>query len=224
MNEAPLGPLFSGYVELITRERVVGWIWNQLRPNERLTIVIKLGSEVIGETLANTWRPDLEAAGIGDGYHAFELRFAPDLSREQMATLEFYVNGEVCAISIAPSAVQRNTFKGNIDVLTQRCAAGWVWNESIRTERVKLMVHLGDECIAAGIANRWRPDLFAAGIGDGRHSFTLNFNRHLTKKELGIVMFKVADEEYLIPIEKSALGAVAWIWDDMFIPPAAAES
>ena len=51
MDEAPRGPLFSGYVELITPERVAGWIWNQLRPNERFTIVIKLGSEVIGETL-----------------------------------------------------------------------------------------------------------------------------------------------------------------------------
>jgi len=57
-------------------------------------VVVRLGDEIIAEATANAWRPDLVAAGIGDGYHAFNLMFGRMLSGQSLAAVTVEVSGE----------------------------------------------------------------------------------------------------------------------------------
>jgi hypothetical protein len=73
----PSGVALRGLVDNFAEGRLHGWAWNPARPGERLRIVLRRGRDAVTETLADGERPDLAAAGIGDGRHAFTLALPP---------------------------------------------------------------------------------------------------------------------------------------------------
>lgn len=76
---APRPSEIQGVVDNIAAGRVFGWAWNPSEPAERVTIELRLGQQIVAQTLAAHERADLKGAGIGDGCHAFELRLTPEL-------------------------------------------------------------------------------------------------------------------------------------------------
>ena len=69
----------QGVVDNVSAGRIFGWAWNPSSPKERVAIELRLGQEVVAQTVASQERSDLQAAGVGDGFHAFELRLTPEL-------------------------------------------------------------------------------------------------------------------------------------------------
>jgi hypothetical protein len=63
-----------GDMQVASDGTVDGWCWSPQRPTERLTVDILIDEYVVVSGDADTFRVDLEAAGIGDGRHAFVLR------------------------------------------------------------------------------------------------------------------------------------------------------
>jgi len=63
----------EGLVDNATGHRLYGWAWNAAAPEERVTIELRLGEEVVERAVAERMREDLAKAGVGDGRHAFEL-------------------------------------------------------------------------------------------------------------------------------------------------------
>jgi hypothetical protein len=61
---------FDGLVE----DSLCGWIWTGLPDGERLNVSFFDGENLIGETIADNFREDLQKAGIGDGYHSFKWK------------------------------------------------------------------------------------------------------------------------------------------------------
>lgn len=62
-----------GNLEEVTHERLRGWVWDTDRPREAVVLRVLADGVPIGRTVANIHRGDLEAAGIGDGRHAFDV-------------------------------------------------------------------------------------------------------------------------------------------------------
>jgi peptidoglycan/xylan/chitin deacetylase (PgdA/CDA1 family)/SAM-dependent methyltransferase len=52
---------------------IAGWAWDARRPGRRITVELLDGETPIATAVADRYRPDLEAAGIGDGAHSFSL-------------------------------------------------------------------------------------------------------------------------------------------------------
>ncbi|MBF0860307.1 hypothetical protein HKD24_14025 [Gluconobacter sp. LMG 31484] len=75
------------YVDLATRGRVAGWARDALRPDSRLRLRIRTGELVLCEVTADRHRADLQAAGKGDGFYAFDIDLIGGLSEEQLAAL-----------------------------------------------------------------------------------------------------------------------------------------
>ncbi|AHK70464.1 Hint domain-containing protein [Gluconobacter oxydans] len=75
------------YVDLATRGRVAGWARDTLRPHSRLRLRIRTNELVLCEVTADRHRADLQAAGKGDGFHAFDIDLIGGLSEEQLAAL-----------------------------------------------------------------------------------------------------------------------------------------
>ncbi len=61
----------QGHFDCIRGRAVCGWAWDPSKPDERITVRVLFNGEPIANGPAATHRPDLEAAGIGSGQHAF---------------------------------------------------------------------------------------------------------------------------------------------------------
>jgi hypothetical protein len=69
----------EGRVDKVDSTEVSGWIWDGFHPERRLSVNIEFEGQVVATATADHYRPDLEAAGIDDGRHAFMVRL-PELS------------------------------------------------------------------------------------------------------------------------------------------------
>jgi O-antigen biosynthesis protein len=73
-----------GFVDVASSRRIAGWAQNATFPEAPVCLDIYAADRLIGQTLANRYREDLERAGLGSGRHSFEftppvgLAFTPD--------------------------------------------------------------------------------------------------------------------------------------------------
>ena len=65
-----------GYVDLIGH-LIAGWAQNVDHPEAPVCLDIYAGGRLIGQTLANRYRADLERAGLGSGRHSFAFTPPP---------------------------------------------------------------------------------------------------------------------------------------------------
>jgi len=68
----------QGSIDLITPQGAVGWIFSPLA-GDAIVVQARLQGRIIGEAVAERLRPDLAAAGLGDGHHGFEIVFVDEL-------------------------------------------------------------------------------------------------------------------------------------------------
>ncbi len=73
------GPL-QGNLDGLEGASIVGWAFDPANPDIPVTLEVLDGDGLIARVTANRFRGDLEAAGIGNGRHGFELRLARSLS------------------------------------------------------------------------------------------------------------------------------------------------
>ena len=71
-----------GNLEEVSHERLRGWAFDPDRPREAVVVRVLVNGTPAGRSVANIYRGDLEAAGIGNGRHAFDIpdtEFKPPL-------------------------------------------------------------------------------------------------------------------------------------------------
>ncbi|WP_426955044.1 hypothetical protein [Muricoccus radiodurans] len=99
---SPGGTEIRGLVDNVHSGRVFGWAWVPARPGERLRIALRVGREVVVETVAEAERADLLGAGVGDGRHAFDLPLSPALMarRAELSVVARAADGTEMALPI----------------------------------------------------------------------------------------------------------------------------
>jgi hypothetical protein len=75
--DRPSAGALRGYVDRVSAGCIAGWAQNIDHPEAPVCLDIVAGGRLIGQVLANGYRDDLKAAGLGSGRHAFE--FTPPL-------------------------------------------------------------------------------------------------------------------------------------------------
>jgi hypothetical protein len=103
---APALPEVVGYVEAVTADRLLGWAWMPATPDLRVEVEVRLGAEIIAQTVADLPRADLATNGIGDGRHAFEVAI-PVSAKARPSELRVFAragDGEAVAIGTPPAA------------------------------------------------------------------------------------------------------------------------
>jgi VCBS repeat-containing protein len=82
--DAPQLGALRGYIDRIRSSSIAGWAQSADAPEAAVCLDILADGKLIGQVLANAYREDLKAAGLGSGRHAFVfaapagLVFAPD--------------------------------------------------------------------------------------------------------------------------------------------------
>jgi GT2 family glycosyltransferase/glycosyltransferase involved in cell wall biosynthesis len=69
--------------------------------------------------------------------------------------------------------------QSNIDFADWTGIKGWIWDRQEPQKRLVLELLDGGTALATVLANEYRPDLEQAGIGDGRHGFSIPFSETL---------------------------------------------
>jgi hypothetical protein len=67
----------EGYVDADSGDWLSGWVWDRRRPDEPIAIEVFVDGRRATATTAGLYRPDLEAAGKGNGRHAFRILLPP---------------------------------------------------------------------------------------------------------------------------------------------------
>ena len=76
--------MIKGYVDLIDRQQVSGWVADADKPSEPVEIAVDVDGVRVASLHADRPRKDLQALdGYGEGHHGFVLRFEPPLSATQ---------------------------------------------------------------------------------------------------------------------------------------------
>jgi len=67
--------MLKSNLDSVDLTEIRGWAQDQSHPDRPVSLIITDNDALIGTVLANRYRPDLEAAGIGSGRHAFEFKY-----------------------------------------------------------------------------------------------------------------------------------------------------
>lgn len=92
-----------GCIDAIEGDRLYGWAWDPARPSARLPVEIYVDGARTAAMEAGLPREDLEANGVGDGYHAFEYQ-DPDGRALVGRRIEVRLVGQNIALSAAGQA------------------------------------------------------------------------------------------------------------------------
>jgi len=65
--------VLRGHIDCAERGRLLGWAQDTDDTGAPVSLLITIESVMVARVLSNRFRPDLLAAGIGTGRHAFEL-------------------------------------------------------------------------------------------------------------------------------------------------------
>jgi glycosyltransferase involved in cell wall biosynthesis len=121
------GPL-RGNVEIADRRIIAGWAMLESHPDVPVRLEVLVNSVVVAEVLAKQYRRDLEAAGIGDGRHAFRLNLPEPL--DPCAAHEIVVRRaadgrelERCPVTVGPAASMDDGACADLSVMLERLAA-----------------------------------------------------------------------------------------------------
>ena len=120
------GPL-RGNVEIADRQFIAGWAMLESHPGVPVRLEVMVNGAVVAEVLAKQYRRDLEAAGIGDGRHAFRLQL-PQLL-DPYASHEIVVRRAVdgrelerCPVTVAPAASLDDAVCADLSVMLRSLA------------------------------------------------------------------------------------------------------
>lgn len=72
--------MLKGHLDQTSHHKVAGWAFDEANPSRPVRLVITVNGTVAGRILANQYRADLKAAGLGDGHCAFEFLFPAELA------------------------------------------------------------------------------------------------------------------------------------------------
>ena len=225
---------WHGNLDLVEHERIDGWARDLDRPDTKLIVRVFDNGVPIADVRAEQFREDLQAAGIGSGEHAFHLDLQLALARGQRHVIEVrraddgrplhgspHVLEAVLEVPLRPvTETMAAPWRGHLDTVSREHIEGWAWDPRVPTTPMTLVVLDNGEVIAKVLANRYRKDLETAGIGDGRHAFSLTIPGGLSPLKRHVVQVLGDSDRCEMPSSPIVIAASETSWLSLsFIMP-----
>ncbi len=188
----------QGRIEAASWTEIKGWVWDPKAPNERIRIELIDGENQLARSVAGDDRPELVELGCGDGRHGFFIQLDEGLLSESEHVLTLRCADTGAAVPGSPIVLRRQEprsanapaisvsripFNSYIDIISDSEVSGWIMMPEQPSHRCVVLLKEGGHILTRSIATRYRPDLLAAGIGDGCYSFSLAMPRSLLDGE-----------------------------------------
>ena len=85
-------PRIKGVIGIFRPSEIKGWAFDPALPDEHLRVEVVSNGRSVATTQANLFRKDLQAAGFGNGFHAFELVLREKLPTDQPDAVKVYAH------------------------------------------------------------------------------------------------------------------------------------
>lgn len=177
---------YIGNFEDCTNTLLKGWAWNSESPNSSIQVHIYITNIDTGESkgiamFADQYRADLQAAGIGNGKHAFSYaidwyNYVPGTYRVE--AFAYNPNGGSPQLANSPKTFVVNPPTGHFEECSSSRLKGWAWKPQCPERTIQVHFELknmttGNTYWIPVFADQYRADLQAAGIGNGKHAFSV---------------------------------------------------
>lgn len=91
-------------------------------------------------------------------------------------------------------------FAGHLDLCGPKLVEGWVFSAPDPARKIRLQVFVEGKLLGECVADRLRPDLRDAGMGDGHCAFSFTIPVQTTVEDFSTVRLRVANSVlYLLP-------------------------
>jgi hypothetical protein len=132
---AVFGQSYNGYFDIGDCSALQGWAWDANQPNTAINVDLYDDSTLIETVAANLYRADLQAAGIGNGYHSFVYNTSPSLKNGQNHTIHVKIAGSTFELNNSPRTINCPTGSTGYqyyysDSLTSINSNHWIQNGS----------------------------------------------------------------------------------------------
>lgn len=145
-----------------------GWAFNPERPGERVRLVLWCDGKRATEFVADQYRVDLGAAGLGDGHCAFEVRLPDDLLDGRPHRLEVAIAGERRYLpNSAGDVFFPNFHRGQVENVDHGSLKGWAVNMLMPDRPATLDLVVDGVWLDRVCCGLPRPDLRAHGVLGG---------------------------------------------------------
>lgn len=184
----------TGLIESLTRERIIGWAADPDRPGAPVEIALLVDGAPVATDTARLPRPG-HAGDKAVLRQGFALAIPPGTPID-VGRLGVRARG---ADAVLPFAADSCRHEGVLEQVTPTAIGGWAWRIGHPEHRTALTLMLRGKPVAQVVADQFRADLVAAGIGDGRHAFTAPLPAGLGEADVrpGLLQLFFADQERL---------------------------
>lgn len=177
----------EGCLDFVNADRMAGWAWRPDLPNNPIDIHVYFNNITTGQNFgpypfsANFYRADLQAAGIGNGYHGFDLLVNWNTLPPGLYDVVVYAIGDGYNPSLTNCPMNYTVTKpeGCLDRANLHSIAGWAWRSSEPKEPIDVYIKItgpdGTERTETVKANNYRADLVNIN-GNGTGSYGFDFN------------------------------------------------
>ena len=126
------------HIDVLDESHIVGWATLDDDPSTKLKIDVLHRGVIIGQCVADKFRPDLKEAGIGDGACAFDFAMPPFLPKSELGQVEVRCGAARLGSNGPPTTEMRamSQFGGLwidrpdfLDVIGRKCWAGEISEE-----------------------------------------------------------------------------------------------
>lgn len=150
---------------------VQGWAVDLDDPFRPVEVEILEGETVLAAGVAEAFRQDLDAAGIRNGFAAFNVPLdVAALANEEDHRLWMRRLGTDAVIA-PPMQFHLTRFIGTLERIEGIVIFGWACNTLNNAVPVMLEILLDDNIADRVVADQFRPDLADLGMGNARHGF-----------------------------------------------------
>ncbi len=179
----------EGSLDSVTASTIGGWAYQTGEPDTPIWVHFYITNNSTNQQtflseLASNYRSDLEAAGYGDGEHAFHHAMNWYDYPAGTYTVRAYAIGSQGInpeISNSPKTFTVRNMTGVVDHLNSSGISGWAWKPDAPNNTVAVNVYVrNSDNETVGFyntrASNYRSDLENAGYGDGEHGFSISID------------------------------------------------
>lgn len=170
-----------GRLDTIQGMTIIGWAYDPAQVDARISVEIRVDDQPCLTVVADQFRGDLQAHGIGDGRHAFRVELPASLAdgqeRQVCAGFVNPATGGFSKLDNCPQAFCRHPetarVRGKLERIADMKAIGWAHNPDNPQDVVALNLFVMDQLAGKSVAGDYRSDLQRAGMGNGWAGFRL---------------------------------------------------
>lgn len=168
-----------GHLDACSRLEASGWAYAPEAPGRTLSIEAQVDGQVVARGQANLLRHDLAAAGIGNGRHAYRLSLPPSLHDGAPHQLRMWAQLDGARVELQGSPLDfvsppAEAVRGALHILPHDgLIAGWAFSRFAPSRRLRIGITVNGVAQPPVLADQYRNDLRALGMGDGQHGFQL---------------------------------------------------